>query len=64
VRRSPKQVENYRNKISGSLPDPIDIRVEAPTVEDKKLSSDELAESSQAIREQNNQNAARMLKYP
>jgi magnesium chelatase family protein len=50
-RCSPKQVENYRNRISGPLLDRIDIHVEAPAVEFKELSSDERAESSQAIRE-------------
>jgi magnesium chelatase family protein len=49
-RCSPKQVENYRNRISGPLLDRIDIHVEAPAVEYKELSSDEPAESSRAIR--------------
>jgi magnesium chelatase family protein len=49
-RCSPKQVENYRNRISGPLLDRIDIHVEAPAVAYKELSSDEHAESSQAIR--------------
>ena len=50
-RCSPKQVENYRNRISGPLLDRIDIHVEAPAVEYKELSSDERAESSESIRE-------------
>ena len=50
-RCSPKQVENYRNRISGPLLDRIDIHVEAPAVEYKELSSEEPAEPSQAIRE-------------
>lgn len=50
-RCSPKQVENYRNRISGPLLDRIDIHVEAPAVEYKELSSSERAESSAAIRE-------------
>ncbi len=50
-RCSPKQVENYRNRISGPLLDRVDIHVEAPAVEYKELSSDEPAESSNAIRE-------------
>lgn len=50
-RCSPKQVENYRNKISGPLLDRIDIHVEAPAVEYKELSSDERAEPSTVIRE-------------
>ena len=32
-RCAPKQVENYRNRISGSLLDRIDIHVEAPAAE-------------------------------
>ena len=48
-RCSPKQVENYRNRISGPLLDRIDIHVEAPAVEFKELSSDEAAESSAAV---------------
>ncbi len=50
-RCSPKQVENYRNRISGPLLDRIDIHVEAPAVEYRELSSEERAESSSAIRE-------------
>lgn len=50
-RCSPKQVENYRNRISGPLLDRIDIHVEAPAVEFKELSSDEATEPSAAIRE-------------
>ncbi len=50
-RCSPKQVENYRNRISGPLLDRIDIHVEAPAVEFKELSSNERAEPSSAIRE-------------
>jgi magnesium chelatase family protein len=50
-RCSPKQVESYRNRISGPLLDRIDIHVEAPAVEYKELSSEERAEPSAAIRE-------------
>jgi magnesium chelatase family protein len=49
-RCSPRQVENYRNRISGPLLDRIDIHVEAPAVEFKELSSNERAEPSAAIR--------------
>ena len=38
-------------RISGPLLDRIDIHVEAPAVEYKELSSEERAESSEAIRE-------------
>lgn len=50
-RCSTKQVETYRNRISGPLLDRIDIHVEAPAVEYKELSSNERAEPSSAIRE-------------
>lgn len=50
-RCSPREVENYRNRISGPLLDRIDIHVEAPAVEFKELSNDARAEPSQAIRE-------------
>ncbi len=50
-RCSPRQVENYRNRISGPLLDRIDIHVEAPAVEFKELNSNERAEPSAAIRE-------------
>lgn len=50
-RCSPKEVENYRNKISGPLLDRIDLHVEAPAVEYKDLASHAAAESSSAIRE-------------
>ncbi len=50
-RCSPRQVENYRNRISGPLLDRIDIHVEAPAVEYKELSSTSRAEASSAIRE-------------
>jgi len=50
-RCSPREVENYRNRISGPLLDRIDIHVEAPAVEFRELSSDERAEPSAAIRE-------------
>ena len=48
---SPKQVETHRNRVSGPLLDRIDIHVEAPAVEYKELSSEDRAESSEAIRE-------------
>jgi magnesium chelatase family protein len=49
-RCSPRQVENYRNRISGPLLDRIDIHVEAPAVEFKELNSNERAEPSAAVR--------------
>lgn len=50
-RCSPRQVESYRNRISGPLLDRIDIHVETPAVKFQELSSDERAEPSAAIRE-------------
>lgn len=50
-RCSPKEIENYRNRISGPLLDRIDLHVEAPAVEYKELSSKEAGESSVIVRE-------------
>ncbi len=50
-RCSPREVENYRQRISGPLLDRIDIHVEAPAVEYRDLSSEVKAEPSSAIRE-------------
>ncbi|MDA3799261.1 MAG: YifB family Mg chelatase-like AAA ATPase [Kiritimatiellae bacterium] len=46
-----RQIMNYRNKISGPLLDRIDIHVEVPAVHYKDLSSMELGEKSESIRE-------------
>ncbi|RMG03145.1 MAG: ATP-binding protein, partial [Nitrospirae bacterium] len=48
---TPSQIQRYRRKISGPLLDRIDIHIEVPAVDYKKLSSDVPAESSEAIRE-------------
>ncbi len=51
-RCSVKQIENYRQRISGPLLDRIDIHVEVPLVDFKDLTSDAVtSESSAAIRE-------------
>ena len=50
-RCTPRQVETYRNKISGPLLDRIDIHVEVPAVEIKDLGGTQSSESSAAIRE-------------
>src|SRR4030095_8032680 len=50
-RCSPKQVETYRNRISGPLLDRIDIHIEVPAVEYQQLSSKQPGEASVAIRE-------------
>lgn len=50
-RCSTKEIETYRNRISGPLLDRIDLHVEAPAVEYKELSSKEAGESSSTVRE-------------
>ncbi len=46
-----RQIENYRQRISGPLLDRIDIHVEVPLVDFKELTSEKLAgESSSEIR--------------
>ena len=50
-RCSVKQIENYRQRISGPLLDRIDIHVEVPLVDFKELTSDNLTgKSSETIR--------------
>jgi len=48
---SPLQLVRYQKKISGPLLDRIDLHIEVPRVKFDKLSSDELAESSEKVRE-------------
>ncbi|MCX7868835.1 MAG: YifB family Mg chelatase-like AAA ATPase, partial [Terrimicrobiaceae bacterium] len=50
-RCSPRQVENYRNRISGPLLDRIDIHIEAPAVEFQHLGAEAGGEPSAAMRE-------------
>lgn len=50
-RCSPKQVENYRSRISGPLLDRIDLHVEVPLVDYKELSGSSSGEKSEVIRE-------------
>ena len=51
-RCSVRQIENYRQKISGPLLDRIDIHVEVPLVDFRELTSDTITgESSDVIRE-------------
>jgi magnesium chelatase family protein len=45
-----RQIQNYRNKISGPLLDRIDIHIEVPGIHYKELSSLEAGESSEIIR--------------
>lgn len=49
-RCSPRQVQQYRQRISGPLLDRIDIHVEVPAVEYKDISSKEAGEPSDTIR--------------
>jgi magnesium chelatase family protein len=48
---SPRQIQNYQNKISGPLLDRIDIHIEVPSVDYQKLAGLENGEPSEAIRE-------------
>ncbi len=50
-RCSPRQIENYRAKISGPLLDRIDLQIDVPAVEYKELSSGATGDSSAVIRE-------------
>jgi len=50
-RCSHRQIEQYRNKISGPLLDRIDLHVEVPIVDYKQLSSTERCEKSSTVRE-------------
>ena len=47
---SPRQVEQYRQKISGPLLDRIDLHVEVPLIDFRQLSSREPTENSAAVR--------------
>jgi len=49
-RCSPRQVQQYRQRISGPLLDRIDIHVDAPAVPYKDIASREPGEASEAIR--------------
>ena len=50
-RCSPRQVEQYRSRISGPLLDRIDLHLEVPVVEFRQLAGKQPGESSAAIRE-------------
>ncbi len=49
-RCSPRQIENYRQRISGPLLDRIDLHVEVPLVDFRELSSGSAGEKSETIR--------------
>jgi magnesium chelatase family protein len=50
-RCSPRQIENYRQRISGPLLDRIDLHVEVPLVDFRELSSGAAGEKSETIRQ-------------
>src|SRR5882757_3803937 len=50
-RCGPVAIQKYRQRISGPLLDRIDLHVEVPAVEYKTLSSNEVTESSEIIRQ-------------
>ena len=50
-RCTPRQIQNYRARISGPLLDRIDIHVDVPPVEYRQLASQRSAEPSSAIRQ-------------
>jgi len=50
-RCSPRQIENYRQRISGPLLDRIDLHVEVPLVDYRELAAARSGESSATIRE-------------
>jgi len=47
----PHQIARYRNKLSGPIMDRIDIHIEVPRLKFEKLSSKELGEKSEKIRQ-------------
>lgn len=47
---TPRQVSNYKRKISGPLMDRIDLCVEVPHIKYDKLASDKVAEESKQVR--------------
>jgi magnesium chelatase family protein len=50
-RCSPRQIENYRQRISGPLLDRIDLHVEVPLVDYQELASASAGEKSSTIRQ-------------
>jgi magnesium chelatase family protein len=50
-RCSPRQITNYRQRISGPLLDRIDLHVDVPAIDFKELSSDKEEETSSQLRE-------------
>ena len=56
---SHRQVEHYRQKISGPLLDRIDLHVEVPLIDFRQLSSREPTENSETVRERVQEGRAR-----
>ena len=56
---SRRQVERYRQKISGPLLDRMDLHVEVPLIDFRQLSSREPTESSETVRERVQEGRAR-----
>ncbi|MGA4645013.1 YifB family Mg chelatase-like AAA ATPase [Limisphaera sp. 4302-co] len=49
-RCSPREIQNYLNRVSGPLLDRIDLHIEVPAVKFRQIASDHPAEPSSAIR--------------
>lgn len=49
-RSSPREIQNYLGRISGPLPDRIDLPVEVPTVTFREIPGDKTGETSAEIR--------------
>ncbi|GIX50335.1 MAG: hypothetical protein KatS3mg132_529 [Limisphaera sp.] len=49
-RCSPREIQNYLNRVSGPLLDRIDLHIEVPAVRFREIASDRPAEPSSAIR--------------
>lgn len=52
---TPNQIARYGQKLSGPIMDRIDLHIEVPKIKFEKLSTTELAENSQTIRQRINQ---------
>jgi magnesium chelatase family protein len=50
-RSSPREIENYLNRVSGPLLDRIDIHVEVPAVKFREITAERTGETSAQIRE-------------
>src|SRR5258706_4292313 len=48
---SPREIQNYLGRISGPLPDRIDLHVEVPQVKFREISGDRTGETSAQIRD-------------